>query len=202
VIERPEQLREADKSNGWEAFSQQFIGRSHLSTVGVAVVQSWADALPPGSRVLDLGCGPGTPRAKVLVNGNFALHAIDAAPSLVNAYRARFPKACVACESVEESSFFGETFDGVMAWGLLFLLGAEAQRALFHRVAIALRPGGTFLFTASRQAATWADASTKQQSVSLGGEAYMSLLDEAGLILRAEYDDEGRNHYYDAIKPR
>jgi len=108
----------------------------------------------------------------------------------------------VACESVEESSFFGESFDGVMAWGLLFLLGADAQRALFPRVARVLRPGGTFLFTASRKAATWADASTKQQSISLGTEAYMALLDEAGLSLRAEYDDEGRNHYYDAIKPR
>lgn len=200
-MERPEQLRETDKSNGWEGFAQQFISRSHLSTVGVAVVQSWADALPPRSRVLDLGCGPGTPRAEVLVNGNFVLHAIDAAPSLVDAYRDRFPGACVACESVEESSFFGETFDGVMAWGLLFLLGVDAQRALFPRVARALRPGGTFLFTAPRQAGTWTDASTKQQSVSLGAEAYISLLDEAGLILRAEYDDEGANHYYDAIKP-
>lgn len=174
-MERPEQLREADKSNGWEAFAQQFISHSHLSTVGVTVVQSWADALPPRARVLDLSCGPGTPRAEVLAKGNFALHAIDAAPSLVDAYRELFPGACVTCESVEESSFFGEAFDGVMAWGLLFLLGEDAQRALFPRVARALRPGGTFLFTAPRQAATWVDASTRQRSASLGGHTTRSL---------------------------
>jgi SAM-dependent methyltransferase len=200
VTKRPEQSHEADKSNGWETFAQEFISRSHLSTVGAAIVEAWTDTLPPRARVLDLACGPGTPRAEVLANRNFALHAIDAAPSLANAYRIRFPMARVACESVEESSFFDETFDGVMAWGLLFLLRADAQRALFPRVARALGPGGTFLFTAPWQTATWEDFSTKRQSVSLGGEAYRKLLDEAGLSVRAEYDDEGGNHYYDAIK--
>lgn len=141
MTKRPEPAHEVDKSNGWEAFAQEFIGRSHLSGVGAAVVEAWADTLPTGARVLDLGCGPGTPRAKVLANKDFDLHAIDAAPSLVNAYRIRFPRVLVACESVEESSFFGETFDGMMAWGLLFLMHADAQRTLFLRVAKALRLG-------------------------------------------------------------
>lgn len=202
MTKRSEPSRKVDKSNGWEAFAQEFIERSHLSSVGAAVVEAWAGTLPAGARVLDLGCGPGTPRAEVLANKDFDLHAIDAAPSLVNAYRIRFSKARVACESVEESSFFGEAFDGVMAWGLLFLLHADAQRALFPRVARALRPGGTFLFTAPWQTATWEDVSTKRQSISLGGDVYRALLGEAGLSVRAEYDDEGGNHYYDAIKPR
>lgn len=202
MTKRSEPSCDVDKSNGWEAFAQEFIGRSHLSGVGAAVVESWADTLPTGARVLDLGCGPGTPRAEVLANKDFDLHAIDAAPSLVNAYRIRFPRVLVACESDEESSFFGETFDGMMAWGLLFLMHADAQRALFLHVAKALRLGGTFLFTAPWQTATWEDVSTKRQSISLGGDVYRALLGEAGLSIRAEYDDEGGNHYYDAIKPR
>jgi 2-polyprenyl-3-methyl-5-hydroxy-6-metoxy-1,4-benzoquinol methylase len=201
VTKRSQQSQNADKSNGWETFAQDFISRSHLSTVGAPLVEAWADTLPPRARVLDLACGPGTPRSEVLANKSFDLYAIDAAPSLVNAYRVRFPRARVACESVEESSFFGEAFDGVMAWGLLFLLHADAQRALFPRVAKALRPCGTFLFTAPWQTATWEDSSTKRQSVSLGRDAYRALIDEAGLSVRAEYDDEGGSHYYDAIKP-
>ena len=202
MANRLEQPHETDKSNGWESFAQEFISRSHLSTVGAAIVEAWAQNFAPNARILDLACGPGTPRSEVLANKNFALHAIDAAPSLASAYKARFPEARVACESVQESSFFGETFDGVLAWGLLFLLDAPAQRALLPRVASALRPGGSFLFTAPSQAATWEDSSTKRLSVSLGRNAYGALLDEVGLSIRAEYDDEGGSHYYEAIKPR
>lgn len=201
-MKRPEPSCEVDSSNGWESFAQEFISRSHLSTVGSARVEAWAQSFPPHARIIDLACGPGTPRSEVLAGKNFALHAIDAAPSLVNAYKARFPEARVACESVEASSFFGETFDGVLAWGLLFLLDVPVQRALFPRVERALRPGGSFLFTAPWQPARWEDSSTKRQSVSLGRNAYRALLGEAGLGVYAEYDDEGGNHYYEAIKPR
>jgi 2-polyprenyl-3-methyl-5-hydroxy-6-metoxy-1,4-benzoquinol methylase len=138
----------ADRSAGWEAVAQEFIRDSHRSTVGVALVEAWADTLPPDARVLDLACGPGTPRSKVLADRGFTLYAIDAAPRLVEEYRIRFPAAQVACEAVEESSFFGETFHGIMAWGLIFLLNADIQRALIPRVARVLQPGGTFLFTA------------------------------------------------------
>ncbi|MGH7510668.1 MAG: class I SAM-dependent methyltransferase [Gemmatimonadales bacterium] len=181
--------------------AQEFIRDSHRSTVGIAIVEAWADTLPTRARVLDLACGPGTPRTDVLANRGFSLHAIDAAPTLVNAYRLRFPSARVACEPVEESSFFGATFDGVMAWGLMFLLPADTQRALIPRVARALRPGGKFLFTAPWQVGTWEDFSTKRPSLSLGANAYKALLADAGLTVRAEYEDEGENHYYDALKP-
>lgn len=190
-----------DKSNGWEAFAQEWIRVGHLSTVGVATVSAWANTLPPRAQVLDLACGPGTPRAEVLANRDFALYAIDAAPSFVNAYRAHFPRAHVACESAEESLFFSKTFDGIMAWGLLFLLPADAQRALLPRIGRALRSGGAFLFTAPLETCTWADASTKRQSVSIGADAYRALLSDAGLSVHAEYDDEGGNHYYEAVKP-
>ncbi|HET6633081.1 MAG TPA: class I SAM-dependent methyltransferase [Rhodanobacteraceae bacterium] len=150
--------------------------------------------------MLDVACGPGTPRANVLANRDFALHAIDAAPSLADAYRRRFPSARVACEPVEESSFFGETFDGILAWGLRFLLD-DTQRAVIPRLAQVLRPGGCLLYTAPWQVGTWDDASTKLPSVSLGADAYKTLLADAGLSVRAEFDDEGGNHYYEAIKP-
>jgi hypothetical protein len=35
--------------------------------------------------------------------------------------------------------------------------------------------------------------------VSLGADAYRALLAHAGLDVRAEYDDEGDNHYYEAV---
>ncbi|HMI63810.1 MAG TPA: class I SAM-dependent methyltransferase, partial [Puia sp.] len=47
----------------------------------------------------------------------------------------------VACESVERSSFFNRSFDGVIAVGLMFLLSEETQRTLIPKMAAALNPG-------------------------------------------------------------
>ena len=38
------------------------------------------------------------------------------------------------------------------------------------------------------------------ESRSLGGAEYRSLLSEVGLRVTAEHDDEGQNHYIDAVK--
>jgi 2-polyprenyl-3-methyl-5-hydroxy-6-metoxy-1,4-benzoquinol methylase len=189
-----------DRSNGWEAIAESIIGNAPRSTVGVTRVEAWTRALPAGAAVLDLGCGPGGPRSQCLHDAGLKVHAIDASPTLAEAYRHRFPRAKVACEAVEEMSCFDRTFDGVLAWGLMFLLPEETQRSLIGRVARALSQDGRFLFTAPAQACTWADLSTGRPSLSLGAEAYTRVLHGAGLAVLREYDDEGENHYYDAVK--
>ncbi len=195
-----EGFNERDPSNGWEAIAPSFIDYISELTVGVETIRSWAKLFPPGAAILDLGCGPGTPRSKVLFDAEVAVYAVDAAPTMASAYQRRFPEARVACEPVEESSFFGHMFEGVLAWGLMFLLPAETQRNLIHRVGKVVRAGGRFLFTAPSQVHTWADLSTDRPSISLGRSAYTSILAEAGFKLAAEYTDEGENHYYDAVK--
>lgn len=192
---------EIDPSNGWEAVAKEFIEGREQSSVGVATVRAWAGSLPVGVAILDLGCGSGVPISQALMNDGFLVYGVDASPSLAVAFRRRFPTAHVSCEAVEESPFFGRMFDGVVAWGLMFLLSAETQREIVHRVARALKSGGRFLFTAPAQACTWTDLSTGRTSVSLGANAYKAVLADAGLTLVGEYVDEWENHYYEAAKP-
>jgi SAM-dependent methyltransferase len=191
---------EVDPSNGWEAVAQEVIVLRQLSMVGVATVQAWARTLPEGASILDLGCGSGQPISDALISDGFAVYGVDASPSLAAAFRHRFPHAHIACEAVEESSFFGRTFDGAVAWGLMFLLPIETQRAFIHRVARALNAGGRFLFTAPAQVCSWADLSTGRLSQSLGAAAYEAELAAAGLRLLGKDVDEGENHYYKAEK--
>lgn len=185
-------------SNGYETIASEFIARRDRSTIGTATIREWARTLPPGASILDLGCGHGVPVASALIGDGFALHAVDASPSMIAAFRDRFPSAHAVCEAVEESTFFGRTFDGVVAVGLMFLLEPETQRDLIPKIAQALHPGGRFLFTSPAQACAWTDVLTGQQSVSLGAEAYKGILSEAGLDLLGEHVDEGDNHYYSA----
>jgi 2-polyprenyl-3-methyl-5-hydroxy-6-metoxy-1,4-benzoquinol methylase len=172
------------------------MSRRTGSSVGVATVREWAKPLPPGTAVLDLGCGHGLPISQALVDEGFTVYGVDASPSMIAAFRARFPHARAECSAVEDSQFFGRTFDGVVAWGLIFLLAADAQAKLIHKVSTALKPGGRFLFTSPHQVCQWPDNLTRQNSVSLGSDAYRQTLEAAGLILVYEAEDEGQNHYY------
>jgi hypothetical protein len=98
--------------------------------------------------------------------------------------------------TVEASKFFDRTFDGVLAWGLLFLLKPAAQALVIGKVAAALNPGGRFLFTAQQEPLEWLDGMTGHPSQSLGAPTYDRLLRKAGLTWVAQAQDEGANHYY------
>ena len=190
-----------DDSNGYEGIASIYVaGRGTRPPVGEAIgaatVRAWAQAFPTGATVLDLGSGPGEPSTRILHEAGLTTYAVDASPTMVAAFRDRFPGVPIERNTVEASDFFGRTFDGVIAWGLLFLLEPAAQAHVIEKVALALEPGGRFLFTAPKQPLEWSDAMTGRRSQSLGAEAYERLLRDAGLALVGEAQDEGGNDYY------
>ena len=189
-----------DRSEGWDGVAEQFMAAR--SDIGATLVRSWArDNLPPSSSVVDVGCGSGVPIAQALIEDGFTVFGIDASPLLIAAFRRRFPDVQSACEAAQESVFFHDTFDAAVSVGLLFLLSADDQRKVFHRVANALRPGGYFLFSAPRETCEWQDVLTGRRSRSLGEQEYERLLEASGLCLVRCHVDEGENNYYDATKP-
>jgi cyclopropane fatty-acyl-phospholipid synthase-like methyltransferase len=179
-----------------------FIARRGQNSlgIGVAAAAEWSRMLPGGATVLDLGCGTGVPISQALIDRGFNVCGVDAAPTMVAAFRARFRTSPVECAAAEDSDFFGRTFDGVVAWGLFFLLEAEVQRRLIAKVAAVLPRGGRFLFTAPSQSCSWADAMTGRSSISLGYEAYRNALEAESMSLIGTQRDEGENHYYLAQK--
>lgn len=191
-----------DKSNGYERIAPTFIntrGQNHTG-VGVGVVAEWSKTLPVGATVLDVGCGPGVPISETLIERGFYVYGVDASPSMVAAFKDRFPTTPVQCAAVEDSDLFGRMFDGAVAWGLMFLLEAETQRQLLAKVAASLLSGGKMLFTAPSDACSWLDALTGQPSISLGLDEYRSALEASGMLLIGTQWDEGKNHYYFARK--
>lgn len=188
-----------DRANGYEENADIYI-RSRRPHIGVAIVRDWARNLSPGAEVLELGCGHGV-ISSVLVEAGLNLRAIDASPTLLNEFRKRFPDVPTDCCPAEESAFFSRSFDGILAWGLLFLLEEEIQRLLLKKTSNALRPGGRLLFTAPLEGVQWIDVMTLQLSRSLGAPAYKALLQSCGLRVSHGLFDEGQNHYYSAVKP-
>jgi len=187
-----------DKSNGYEEHAQDFM-RARRAHIGPDVARDWAREFPSGAEVLELGCGHGVV-SQVLVEQGLRLYAIDASPTLLAAFRQRFPDVQAECAAAEDSSYFGRTFDGVIAWGLMFLLPEETQRIVLAKMARALKPGGRLLFTAQRQTVTWTDSITGQESWSLGVERYESLMRELGLDIEPGRIGAGENYYYLGVK--
>jgi SAM-dependent methyltransferase len=144
----------------------------------------------------------GFPITEVLVAEGLRVFGVDAASSFVQAFRRNLPNIPVACEAVQDSTFFDRTFDGVLAWGLMFLLSPDDQRRLIQRTADILVPGGRILFTSPAEPLVWNDAMTGLESRSLGAEEYQRQLSLVGLSIASEYEDEGENHYFDALKDR
>lgn len=191
-----------DKSNGYEQVASLFIaglGSDRLETAA-PVVADWSRMLPGGATVLDLGCGTGVPISLALIECGFNVYGVDASPAMIAAFRARFPTCPVECAALEESDFFGRTFDGVVAWGLFFLLNPEVQRTSIAKVAAVLPANGRFLFTTPSQSCSWADLMTGRTSISLGYEAYRNALESKGMSLLGTHLDEVGNHYYFAQK--
>jgi SAM-dependent methyltransferase len=187
-----------DKSNGYEGCAETFI-RARNARIGPDEVREWAREFPAGAEVLELACGHGMV-SQVLVDQGLQLYAIDTSPTLLRAFRERFPDVETECAAAEDSSYFGRTFDGVIAWGLMFLLAEETQRIVLAKVAKVLRPGGRLLFTAPHAAVTWEDGLTGLESRSLGAEEYESLLRELGFDIEPGRMDAGENYYYFATK--
>lgn len=194
-----------DSSNGYEGIAGIFIARRGTrptvgDAIGAATVRAWAEAFPAGATVLDLGSGPGEPSTRILREAGLTTYAVDASPTMVAAFRERLPGVPIECNTVEASGFFDRTFDGVLAWGLLFLLEPAAQAQVIRKVGHALERRGRFLFTAHEQPLEWLDAMTGRRSQSLGARTYEQLLRDAGMVWVGAARDEGENHYYFAEK--
>ncbi|WP_053700107.1 class I SAM-dependent DNA methyltransferase [Streptomyces sp. NRRL F-5755] len=105
-----------------------------------------AAALPPGSRVLDLGCGTGLPTARQLADAGHAVVGVDLSPSMValareNVPAGEFHRLDIADLRHGELGGAG-SFDGATAFfSLLMLPRAEIPYTLrmLHSL---LRPGG------------------------------------------------------------
>lgn len=193
---RDTKVMTTDPTRGWEAVAGKFM--EVRSDIGADVILHWTRHLRPAASVLDIGCGSGVPVSEVLASRGFELFGVDASPTMLSAFRHRFPKATTACEAAESSILFGRQFDGAVAVGLMFLLPENSQCNLIARIARALNPDGRFLFTAPAIPCEWLDTLTGQPSRSLGLEEYERLLANAGMHIVDTCVDAGENHYIHA----
>ena len=166
--------------------------------VGVPDLAALARRLPPRARVLDLGCGDGIPISRFLTREGFEVMALDSSPEMIARYRTNFPDVPTTCQRAEQADFPAESFEAVVAWGVLFHLSETEQRDVIGKVAGWLRPGGRFLFTSGDVE----DATEGEMNgvtfpyISLGANGYRDVIESAGMRLEGSHHDEWDNYVY------
>ena len=131
---------DAHSANYAERWGQDPVA-AHMRRVVYACAES---AFPPGSRLLDAGCGAGIDTAWLLGRGHRVV-AIDASAGMVAMTRARAPGAEVRQLPVEEAGTLASEgqFDGaILNFGVLNCLDLPAAADALAR---ALRPGAALI---------------------------------------------------------
>lgn len=111
----------------------------------------FADLLPPGGTVLDVGCGAGEPIAAYFASQGYRVTGLDAAQAMIDLARRRLP---------EQEWLFGDmrrlnldrTFNGIIGWNSFFHLTQDEQRSVLPRLAQHLEPGGALMLTVGPEA--------------------------------------------------
>jgi SAM-dependent methyltransferase len=169
----------------YDLIAEWYAGdRSHH--VGVPEVEALTASLSPGACVLDAGCGNGVPLTRVLIAGGCRVFAV--------------------CAHIETCDFGGRTFDGAIAWGIIFHLTLDQQRQAIANIASVLKPAAPFLFTSGDEPGDDPMGITGQMNgvtfpyFSYGADSYRRMLGEAGCALEHTHIDAGKNMYYLARK--
>jgi ubiquinone/menaquinone biosynthesis C-methylase UbiE len=110
---------------------------------GQIIATQWViDRLPPGARVLDLGCGTGVPTAGMLVESGMEVVGLDVSAEMLALARRNVPTArFVAMDLLELDASLGE-FDAVVAFFSLLMLRRSEIPQVVRRIRTVLRPGG------------------------------------------------------------
>jgi SAM-dependent methyltransferase len=116
-------------------------------------LRRFADRLPAGGAVLDLGCGNGVPVARELA-GRFAVTGVDLSSVQVERARVLVPGARFVCADMATVEFPPASFAGVAAFYSIINVPVDEHASLLARIAGWLAPGGHLLATVGRDAWT------------------------------------------------
>jgi ubiquinone/menaquinone biosynthesis C-methylase UbiE len=186
-------MREYDLIAGW-------YGTDRGRTVGVSKTLAVAATLPAGSRILDLGCGNGVPITEALANAGHHVVGLDSSSGMLAHFRVNLPGTPVVRGDVRHCPFSDGSFDAAVSWGMLFHLPRGDQAAALASVSRVLKPGASFLFTATEiDDADEAGITGTMNGVTFHYYAvpsYRRLLADHGFVLVDIDDDPGVSTYY------
>jgi SAM-dependent methyltransferase len=148
----------------WEKVADRYNRRRDIR-VGV-LFEAFTEALPEGSRVLDVGSGTGLPYSRLLAGQGFDVVGVDVSSRMVELARMNVPEATFLEASMTEMEFERE-FDGALSVFSMLLLDPPRFREAATRIHRSLKRGGVLYVVLNEAYGEDADA-----------EAYVEIMGE------------------------
>jgi SAM-dependent methyltransferase len=128
-----------------EQWHSNFRGQAYEDRV-LSYVDKILEGLPPGARVLDLGCGTGKPIARYIVQKGFRLIGVDQSEKMLEIARTVVPEA-VFIHSDMVSLELADKFAAAVAWDSVFHVERKYHSAIYRKIAGSLETGGRLLLS-------------------------------------------------------
>jgi cyclopropane fatty-acyl-phospholipid synthase-like methyltransferase len=132
---------------GYDAIGPRYHEWSHATPTRVAYVEHLLDRLTPGSRVLELGCGPGDPATRLLAERHTVV-GVELSRVQLDLAKANAPGARLVQADLTTLSGRPGSVDAVAAFYAFGHLPAAAHAPLLTAIGGWLRPGGVLLANA------------------------------------------------------
>lgn len=104
------------------------------------------EELPPSPSILELGCGPGVPILKFLLDQGAQVVANDISTKQIEMAKARCPDAKLIAGDMTKLAFEPESFHGAISFYTLFHLPRSKLKDMLAKIHGWLKPGGVFVF--------------------------------------------------------
>jgi SAM-dependent methyltransferase len=143
VVNEPRRLVQ----HGYDDIGRRYHEWSHNGPVRLRFVREALARLRPGSRVVDLGCGPGDPATRLFSEQHTVL-GVDLSLGQLRLARDLAPRASLVAADITTFALAPASVDAVVSFYALGHLPPAAHAPLVAEVARWLRPGG-FLLTSA-----------------------------------------------------
>ncbi|KOX95711.1 class I SAM-dependent methyltransferase [Halorubrum tropicale] len=175
---------------GYDRLAEAYAADRNETGRGREVLADFLGALPASARVLDAGCGQGTPVLSDL-SASATATGLDVSRRQLELAADRVPDAALAQGDMVRLPFGDGAFDAVTAYHSLIHVPAEQHQAVVDEFARVLVDGGRLLCSEGPEPwhgenADWLDTGVEMQWDIAGAEATRRHLRTAGFVVERE----------------
>lgn len=177
---------------GYDKLAETYAAKRTADDRELAILETFRDQLPDDARVLDAGCGQGTPILRRLTESATAI-GLDFSRALLDVAAASVPTAPLVHGDMTVLPFRAGVFDAVVAVDSVIHVPLDDHQTVIDEFARVLRPGGRVLLSEAPEAfertnPDWLDGDVEMTWQMAGASATRDQLRAAGFRLTDEWD--------------
>jgi len=130
--------------NGYNQIANQYLATRTQGSEDVRLLDDFIEALAPGAKVLDAGCGAGMPITRLLAE-KLDVIGVDFSATQIELAKQNVPNAKFLCEDLTDLHLPHNFFDGICSYYAIIHIPREEHRALLEKFHLWLNTGGVAL---------------------------------------------------------